>query len=68
LSKLNEFLSPGGQPEQPEDFGGMEWHASVSCQFCMERVSDQTLYPDKCLLVWTCSQGHRSKIENYTAF
>lgn len=46
----------------------MEWHASVSCQFCMERVSTQTLYPDKCLLVWTCSEGHRSKIENYTAF
>lgn len=68
MSKLNEFLNTGSPQPEPEDFTGMEWHASVSCQFCMERVSTQTLYPDKCLLVWTCSEGHRSKIENYTAF
>ena len=68
MSKLNEFL---GQPEpQPtvEDLGGMDWEASVSCQFCGEWVETQTLYPDKSLLVWVCSKGHKSKLENFNIF
>jgi hypothetical protein len=67
LSKLNDFL---GQPEQPtvEDLGGMDWEASVSCQFCNEDVETQTLYPDKSLLVWVCSKGHKSKLENFNIF
>lgn len=64
MSKLEEFLNPKEGPV-PE---GIEWEASVTCQFCGEYVYSQTLYPNEATLVWTCSKGHRGWIEGYHAF
>lgn len=68
MSRLDDFLGQPTQPETAADLGGMDWEASVSCQYCNEWVETQTLYPDKSLLVWVCSKGHKSKLENFNIF
>jgi formylmethanofuran dehydrogenase subunit E len=46
----------------------VEWFAAVLCQVCGENVYEQRLYPADGVLVWQCSKGHKSFMENYTAF
>lgn len=65
--KLEEFLAKAEAPTQAKP-GGVEWFASVQCQTCQEDVFEQTLYPTDAILVWECSGGHKSMIENYRAF
>lgn len=67
MGKLDDFLGKqtGPGPEKPI---GVEWFAAVRCQVCNEEVEEQTLYPAECLLVWKCSHGHRSHLENYSVF
>lgn len=67
MGRLDIFSAPQGQSEAPVAVG-MEWTATVSCQTCDEDVDYQTLYPTEKLLVWFCSQGHKSFIEGYSAF
>lgn len=67
MGKLDDFLDVGGQPEREKPFG-IEWFAAVRCQVCNEEVEEQILYPAECILVWKCSHGHRSHLENYRVF
>lgn len=63
---LEDFTQKKKTSERKPD--GIEWDAVVECQACGEDVEIQTLYPAECLLVWTCSNNHRSYIENYQGF
>lgn len=67
MSKLDDLLG-GDESDGLRKPEGMEWYAAVHCQMCGMAVMEQTLYPAEQLLVWTCSSGHRSFIEGYTAF
>lgn len=66
MGRLDIFSAAEAQPEPAQ--AGVEWSATVCCQTCGEDVEEQTLYPNQNLLVWSCSQGHKSFIEGYNAF
>lgn len=68
MSRLDDFLGRVEPTEKPPPPVGMEWDASVLCQTCNERVDKQMLYPTERILTWTCSEGHKSYIEGYSAF
>lgn len=38
--------------------------SSLYCQFCDECVSEGKYYPSEKLLVWECSSGHVSSVED----
>lgn len=66
MSKLDKFMAdaPGGEA-LPE---GMPFYAVVACQTCSEAVGEQMYYPTDSVLVWACSAGHRSIMENFSVF
>lgn len=68
MSKLKEFLAKAENAEPSDRPVGVEWYASVQCQVCREDVDEQKLYPNDGVLVWTCSAGHKSYMENYSSF
>lgn len=65
MSKLHEFLDGNRPDNKPE---GMPFYGSVNCQTCGEAVDEQTLYPADGVLVWQCSQNHKSFMENFRIF
>jgi formylmethanofuran dehydrogenase subunit E len=65
VSKLDDFLA---KKEEPGAGDSVEWFAAVLCQLCGENVYEQRLYPADGVLVWQCSKGHKSFMENYTSF
>lgn len=67
MGALEDFLGRAEKPAESKPVG-TPWYASVACQFCNEAVYEQTLYPTDKVLIWTCSQGHKSFMENYSAF
>lgn len=64
MSKLDKFLADAAVPV-PD---GIEWSASVTCSVCGEGVDDQMYYPNDSVLVWKCSAGHRTIMENFSVF
>jgi hypothetical protein len=68
LGNLDSFLGSQKPTQGASRPDGVEWFAAVQCQLCSEPVYEQMLFPAECTLVWTCSKGHRSIIENYNSF
>lgn len=65
MSKLDKFMADQPEVALPE---GMPFYASVACTTCQESVPEQMYYPVDSVLVWKCSAGHRSLMENFNVF
>jgi len=61
---INPFLQP---PEKPVDeaLQGVLIDGSFVCMTCDETCDEAEYFPIKKILVWTCSDGHDSAIENF---
>lgn len=70
MSRLDMF----GPPAEPASNraqarpDGVPFDATVECQVCGEDVPEQVYYPTEKVLLWDCSQGHRSFIEGFKPF
>lgn len=65
------MFGPPADPKQNREEArpdGVEFYATVQCQVCDEDVDEQTFYPTEKVLLWTCSEGHRSFIEGFNIF
>lgn len=62
MSKFDEFLAKT-EEERPR---GMEIGGSFVCQTCYEQVEEAEWFQPERLLVWDCSQGHKSYIEGFS--
>lgn len=56
---------PGQQPVGDEPTG-VVFDGAFSCHGCDETVDEATWYERQKLLVWKCSQGHVSQIDEFT--
>lgn len=46
-------------------FNFQEIDINANCQTCFERVDEGKFFPSTRLLVWVCSSGHKSYIEDW---
>ena len=70
MSRLDMFGPPADPKKNREEArpDGVPFFATVDCQVCGEYVDEQVLYPSESVLVWTCSEGHRSFIEGFKVY
>lgn len=64
VSKFSDFLN--SQQQQPEPPTGMDIDGSFMCQFCPEQVDEATYFAIEKILLWKCSQGHKSFAEDFS--
>lgn len=62
MSRFDEFLEKTAQDDAPK---GRELDGTFMCQSCPEQVDAAEYYQAQKLLVWTCSQKHKSFIEGF---
>ena len=60
--ELEDLIKKKKQVKLP---GGTEIAMYLDCQDCGEEVDKAMHFRNETLLVWTCSQGHKSHIENF---
>lgn len=61
----NPFAEP---PKKTDDEAptGVLIAVSAICMTCDEQCDEANWYPNEKMLVWVCTDGHRSVIENFT--
>lgn len=64
FDRLAGSPEPGSEskPKEPDYIEVTE--SSLECQTCHEDVSEGKYYPGAQMLVWVCSSGHKSFIED----
>jgi formylmethanofuran dehydrogenase subunit E len=65
MGRLDIFSEGERAPEAPKPTG-VEVYATVQCQTCGEEVDEQLYFASEKVLVWRCSQRHKSAIEGFS--
>jgi hypothetical protein len=61
---INPFLQPAKKPVEdvPQ---GILIDVTANCMTCDDVVDEAEYFPVEKLLVWICTEGHKSAIENF---